>query len=106
MLDNVRTRGSAIGSQHSDQFSRNAQAVLRFRASQPIGKTRRAEPRVGASGDQALVVHRRAEVAGGWVGGYFARVALRGEVLADEVVHADGVGAGDFDRGVERLAGG
>ena len=61
------------------------------------------EQRVLTYGNQAALLERRAEVVGLLVGYDRAGVVMRHEVLADDFVKRDSVGAGDLDGSVQRL---
>ncbi|MBI3861527.1 MAG: hypothetical protein HY290_06500 [Planctomycetia bacterium] len=55
------------------------------------------------AGRQALVVHRRAEVADLRIGDHLPRVPAGGQELPHELVHADRFGTCDFNRAVLRF---
>lgn len=68
----------------------------RYCAGQPIFEASWTEARVRRR-RQAFVVHGRAELAGVGISFHFAPFARDDEVLADQVVHADFLRAGDLD---------
>ena len=78
-------------------------SVLWSGAAKPVRETGRTEQRVLTFWDQAALLERRAEVAGLLVGDDCAGIVMRREVLADDLVKRDSVGAGQLDGSIQRL---
>src|SRR6478735_428164 len=68
---------------------------------EPVLETDPAKARVFAGG-QRLIVDGGAEVAGMNVGDHLAAIALRGQKLPGDLVERNRLGAGNFNRAVDR----
>ena len=69
-------------------------SVLRSGAAKPVREMAGTEQRVFLVRDQAALLQRRAEVAGLLVRHDRAGIVMRHEVLADDLVKRESVGAG------------
>ena len=68
----------------------------------PVCEMRRAEARVVVGGE-ALIVQLCAEVFGMGVCGHLPWVSRRAQETPDEFIHTDRLGAGYFNRAIDRL---
>ena len=77
--------------------------MLRSRAAKPVREMAGTEQRILTVRDQAALLERRAEVAGLLVRDDRAGIVLCREVLADDLVKRESVGAGEFNGSIQRL---